>query len=216
MNDREYENAFAIFDPAERAEALVHMMNEASPSPQLVRRMLADPYDVIRAEALDFLITNRTQLLESDLLFLAVDEKSPIVRGRARFYFALMDFHRALSIISEREFSDFSEYDKVWWSACDYVLQRDLGAFTELSSFLFSDSYDTTGTSLDILVEITTGFHRRLLVALLEILAEQAGISKINLSRVYEAIKTINSEPKQQIDLLKLRAELRSLRGQTA
>jgi hypothetical protein len=211
MYDSKYLDALAISDPAERADALTKIMAETDPSTEVLQLMLTDSYDVIRAEALDFLIVSGIRA-ELDLSGLALQETSPIVRGRVLFYFAMMKLTDEFRALSQRQFSDFSEYDEVWSAASAYIQTGELTKFLNLCAFLFSDTYDVTGTALDILFGFAEGYHRILLVSFLGICAAKVDGGKINSDRVRSVVEAIDREIPGKIDVSRLKSELKAVR----
>lgn len=197
----------SISDDAARADVVAAHLDKVKPSRTFLDALSRDPYDVIRAEALDCAITGSIPLNREMLRQLAQTEKSQLVRGRLKLYLKLSSLEDELTVIRRRTFADADKRDEPWERACDYCERRDGRSFLAITRFLFDDDYGVAEISLDLLLLLAVGLHRRLLEATVTAAASTRGV-RISRQRLAEARELLANESTKPLGLAEIRTQL--------
>jgi hypothetical protein len=197
----------SIEDDADRADAAAAFLDRQPPNPSFLNALIRDRYDVIRAEVLDFALIGRLRLERATLRDLAQKESSQIVRGRLKLYLMLLGFDEEVALIESRTFEDAGRRDEPWDRGCRYIARRDGKSLLALSILLFDDDYGVAETSLDLMLLLAIGIHRKILQGLLEA-ATYVSEVKISKARLDTAYRLLASEKPPQSSLAEIRVQL--------
>lgn len=196
-----------ISDAADRATALGAYLDRRIPSPAFLEALLADDYDVVRAEALDCAITGFVPLSRQRLADMTQVEESPVVRGRLKLYLCVSGYDSELLILRNRQFADENLRDEPWERGCEYWQGKSSRSFLALAVMLFEDDYGVTETALDLLLLLATGIHRRLLETIITVCLTAEGI-KVSRVRLSEALRELAEPPAQPLTANEIRSQL--------
>ncbi len=197
----------SIDDDADRADAVAAFLDRQQPSHRFLNALIKDRYDVIRAEALDCAIVGGISLDRVTLAELAMKEAEPIVRGRLKLYLMLFSFVEEAALIEGRGFQDAGSRDEPWEQACRYFAHRDGESFLAFSRLLFADDYGVAETSLDLMLLLSIGMHRKMLKALLEAAAYLSEL-RISKARLDAARQMLATESPPASNMAEIRAQL--------
>lgn len=196
-----------ISDAADRAAALGAYLDRQMPSAAFLESLLADGYDVVRAEALDCAVTGQVPLSRPTLAEMAQAEESPIVRGRLKLYLCVSGYDSELSLLTERRFADADLRDEPWERGCGYWQRRDGRSFLALAEMLFEDDYGVAEIALDLLLLLATGVHRKLLETIIMTGSMVEGI-RVSQGRLSEAQRELAAEPPLPLTAAEIRRQL--------
>jgi hypothetical protein len=196
-----------IADDADRSDAVAAFLEQGQPAPWFLNALTKDHYDVIRAEALDYAITSNMSLDYGVLKALVHDEVAPLVRGRLKLYLTISGLEEEASVIRGRVFSDVGKRDKPWDLACDYFVRKDGSSFLAMSRLLYEDDYGVAEITLDLMMLLTFGLHRKLFDALLRVSSDLPEL-RISRERLAEACEILAEEALPPLSISDLKAQL--------
>lgn len=140
-------------DPTERffvARKYLDGCDKSSVNRSVLKRLVNDTDELIRSEAVDFLITSGG--LEVNCIRVRLDvEPSDLVRPRLWLAFALADPHESETILKDQLNKQDSPYSRAYHDAAMYVASRNPYFLYSLCAIACSDDLSASHSAIDLL-----------------------------------------------------------------